>query len=178
MYLWERWDKASSNSAERLEPVRHRFELLPRQISSERAAPAAVESQAQIPEVESAQILPQLKTNNSSRGIKDRLIRPTVKETAPKLDLSLPDTKGPSTDAGSVERSATVFDPQLTRTIEDVRSRRRSLAIARPEIQGAETFVGGQWRSLIKIGNLCFEVIAADPLDSLSTDQWYRRSCD
>lgn len=100
--------------------------------------------------------------------------------THPQLDLSLP-----TLEAAPVPRSpisGTVFNAGLVTRIAAERRRRfgagasagRSLAL------GADTtsYSGGQWESVLRVGDLCFRVIEANPLDALSNEQWFRVDCD
>ena len=39
------------------------------------------------------------------------------------------------------------------------------------------SFGGGAWTDYLRMGDDCFQVVQADPLDSLSTETWYRVRC-
>lgn len=39
------------------------------------------------------------------------------------------------------------------------------------------SFDGGSWSDFIKMGDKCFRVEAANPLDELSVEKWYRVAC-
>ncbi|EED33037.1 hypothetical protein NOR53_1407 [gamma proteobacterium NOR5-3] len=71
-----------------------------------------------------------------------------------------------------------MFDSKFAQTLSDARKRSGAFPTAAPDLQPADSFVGGQRRSFLQIGKLCFEEIDADPLDSFSQQQWYPRSCD
>jgi hypothetical protein len=75
---------------------------------------------------------------------------------------------------------ATVFDPALRTRLAAERSQRHS-ALPRPpegqQLSSDSAFVGGRWQTRVQIGGKCFEVLEADPLDSLGREQWYAVDC-
>ncbi|WP_439107314.1 hypothetical protein [Congregibacter sp.] len=93
------------------------------------------------------------------------------------LDLSIPLTDESPQKMTRSGRSTTVFDPHLAQSLEAHGQRHSAAASASIQEDSGASFVGGRWQSFVKIGKLCFEVIEADPLDSLSTDQWFPRDC-
>ncbi|MFK8041462.1 hypothetical protein [Congregibacter sp.] len=102
------------------------------------------------------------------------LSRPTFND----LDLSLAEVEPSATAPLRSPRSSTVFDPQLLSTLNVYGERSGAYSSPVPVEEGPPgSFVGGRWQSFLKIGKLCFEVIEADPFDSLSTDQWFPRDC-
>lgn len=95
------------------------------------------------------------------------------------LNLSLPETAQDPASTPRLGRSSTIFNGQLLEKLARQQARSGELEPSKLAIEGnAGSFVGGRWQSFVKIGKLCFEVIEADPLDALSTDQWYPRECD
>lgn len=73
-----------------------------------------------------------------------------------------------------------LFDARLAAQIEAARARPRSRSLPAEEANSlADTTrtVGGRQVTLVRVGDLCFEVAAADPLDPLGREQWYRVSC-
>ncbi|EAQ97919.1 hypothetical protein [Congregibacter litoralis] len=106
--------------------------------------------------------------------------QPSARVSRPQgLNLSLPETAQDPASTPRPGRSSTIFDGQLLETLARQQERSGALEPSKLAIEGnASSFVGGRWQSFVKIGKLCFEVIEADPLDALSTDQWYRRDCD
>lgn len=72
----------------------------------------------------------------------------------------------------------TVFDPQLRTRLATSRARPRSHRRSRDQVLADDSLMaGGQWQTQVRIGPKCFEIIEADPLDSLSVDQWYPVDC-
>jgi hypothetical protein len=97
------------------------------------------------------------------------------------LDLSLPDSFEPEPNP-VISSSATVFNPELARQINLQRRRFASgsgtQTSTATQAGSTMSFQAGRWQSFVRIGNLCFEVIEANPLEPLSTEQWYAVDCD
>ncbi len=95
------------------------------------------------------------------------------------LDLSAPEVDQPASRTSQAARSSTIFDGRLLQALSEAQAR-SGASVSSEAVMGGNSgsFVGGRWQSLVKIGKLCFEVVEADPLDTLSTEQWYRRDCD
>jgi hypothetical protein len=96
-----------------------------------------------------------------------------------RLNLSLPVI--PSTESGAEPSASTIFDPTLTQRISQQRARsapgRAGRLSSLDETASQPDFRGGRWQSFLRVGNLCFEVIEADPLEPLSNEQWYAVDC-
>lgn len=94
------------------------------------------------------------------------------------LDLRLPDLALPERPSASPLR-ARVFDPELARRLGDLRRRgeRAPRAESRRSWLDDSRWVGGRLETLVNIGGRCFRVIEADPLDSLSFEQWFPARC-
>ena len=94
-----------------------------------------------------------------------------------RLDLSLPGM--PAEDTPSTGR---IFDPRLARRLDAQRERssRYGSRTARrlSDVPGQSTFDGGRWTSYVEMGGRCFRVIEADPLEPLSTEQWFPVNCE
>lgn len=158
-----------------------RFRLLPR--------PAPVPQQiedsknnedSQVVSESSPQATP-VSTSKSGAVDDSRQPAPQVPRVVSDLDLSLPKLDQPISETPSSAQSATVFDQRLAGTLEAYRIRASTRSPPTPIAENSVTSgsdVGGRWQSFVQIGKLCFEVIAADPLDSLSTDQWFPRKCE
>jgi hypothetical protein len=91
------------------------------------------------------------------------------------LDLTLPPLPSDAVVPGIT--SGTVFDPGLRRRIAAQRSARAASRDAPAGYAGQESFEGGRWRQFLRLGDSCFQVVGADPLDSLGSEQWYRVRC-
>jgi hypothetical protein len=99
---------------------------------------------------------------------------------ASSLDLSLPPLDAdPNADEAV---SGTVFSAGLLRRIADERRSRSALSARTGDriALGVDStsYSGGQWESMLRVGDLCFRVIEANPLDALSNEQWFRVDCD
>lgn len=74
-----------------------------------------------------------------------------------------------------------VFDSVLLRTLNERRaSATRASRVPIPgvhRLQSESRFSAGRWETSLRVGKLCFRVIEADPLQPLSTEQWYRVTC-
>ena len=94
------------------------------------------------------------------------------------LDLRLPDP-APAPGPSSASSSARVFDPELARRLGDLR--RQGERAPRTALSGSwldeSRWLGGRLETFVNIGGRCFNVIAADPLDSLSFEQWFPVKC-
>lgn len=94
------------------------------------------------------------------------------------LDLRLPDT-APAPGPAPSPSSARVFDPELARRLSDLRrqaERAPRTALSRSWLNESR-WLGGRLETFVNIGGRCFNVIAADPLDSLSFEQWFPVKC-
>lgn len=94
------------------------------------------------------------------------------------LDLRLPDLALPQRPSAS-PLSARVFDPELARRLGDLRRRGERAPRAAPRRSWLDDsrWVGGRLETLVNVGGRCFRVIEADPLDSLSFEQWFPARC-
>lgn len=96
------------------------------------------------------------------------------------LDLRIPHQGGrdpalPFPEA-SPRTGGTVFDQKLAMRLHALRvARHRSPRASEPT---AGRVIGDRWESFLEVDGLCFRVIEADPLDSLSSDQWFPVACD
>ena len=94
------------------------------------------------------------------------------------LDLRLPDP-APAPGPAPSPSSARVFDPELVKRLDDLRrqaERAPRTALGRSWIDESR-WLGGRLETFVNIGGRCFNVIAADPLDSLSFEQWFPVKC-
>ena len=94
------------------------------------------------------------------------------------LDLRLPDP-APAPGPAPAPSSARVFDPELARRLDDLRrqaERAPRTALGRSWLDESR-WLGGRLETFVNIGGRCFNVIAADPLDSLSFEQWFPVKC-
>ena len=94
------------------------------------------------------------------------------------LDLRLPDP-APAPGPAPAPLSARVFDPELARRLSDLRrqaERAPRTALSRSWLDESR-WLGGRLETFVNIGGRCFNVIAADPLDSLSFEQWFPVKC-
>ena len=94
------------------------------------------------------------------------------------LDLRLPDP-APAPGPAPAPSSARVFDPELARRLGDLRrqgERAPRTALGRSWLDESR-WLGGRLETFVNIGGRCFNVIAADPLDSLSFEQWFPVKC-
>lgn len=94
------------------------------------------------------------------------------------LDLRLPDP-APAPGPAPSPSSARVFDPELARRLNDLRrqaERAPRTALSRSWLDESR-WLGGRLETFVNIGGRCFNVIAADPLDSLSFEQWFPVKC-
>ena len=94
------------------------------------------------------------------------------------LDLRLPDP-APAPGPSPAPSSARVFDPELARRLGDLRrqgERAPRTALSRSWLNESR-WLGGRLETFVNIGGRCFNVIAADPLDSLSFEQWFPVKC-
>ena len=94
------------------------------------------------------------------------------------LDLRLPDL-APAPGPSPAPSSARVFDPELARRLGDLRrqaERAPRTALGRSWLNESR-WLGGRLETFVNIGGRCFNVIAADPLDSLSFEQWFPVRC-
>lgn len=94
------------------------------------------------------------------------------------LDLRLPDP-APASGPSPSPSSARVFDPELARRLGDLRrqgERAPRTALGRSWLDESR-WLGGRLETFVNIGGRCFNVIAADPLDSLSFEQWFPVKC-
>lgn len=159
-----------------------RFRLLPRQVAAV-AQEIERSTKGKLIKTKSGTRHLQTPTTASKDDAADAKRQPVRQEPSPTLDLdlSVPLLDQPPLDVPPSARSATVFDQRLAGTLKEYR--------VRADARSHPTFIpdgsdsrgsngGGRWQSFVKIGKLCFEVIAADPLDSVGTDQWFARDCD
>ena len=94
------------------------------------------------------------------------------------LDLRLPDP-APAPGPAPAPLSTGVFDPELARRLSDLRrqaERAPRTALSRSWLDESR-WLGGRLETFVNIGGRCFNVIAADPLDSLSFEQWFPVKC-
>lgn len=94
------------------------------------------------------------------------------------LDLRLPDP-APAPGPAPAPLSARVFDPELAKRLSDLRrqaERAPRTALSRSWLDESR-WLGGRLETFVNIGGRCFNVIAADPLDSLSFEQWFPVKC-
>lgn len=94
------------------------------------------------------------------------------------LDLRLPDP-APASGPSPAPSSTGVFDPELARRLGDLRrqgERAPRTALSRSWLDESR-WLGGRLETFVNIGGRCFNVIAADPLDSLSFEQWFPVKC-
>ena len=94
------------------------------------------------------------------------------------LDLRLPDP-APAPGPAPAPSSARVFDPELAKRLGDLRrqaERAPRTALSRSWLDESR-WLGGRLETFVNIGGRCFNVIAADPLDSLSFEQWFPVKC-
>lgn len=94
------------------------------------------------------------------------------------LDLRLPDP-APAPGPAPAPLSTGVFDPELARRLSDLRrqaERAPRTALSRSWLNESR-WLGGRLETFVNIGGRCFNVIAADPLDSLSFEQWFPVKC-
>ena len=94
------------------------------------------------------------------------------------LDLRLPDP-APAPGPSPAPSSTGVFDPELARRLSDLRrqgERAPRTALSRSWLDESR-WLGGRLETFVNIGGRCFNVIAADPLDSLSFEQWFPVKC-
>lgn len=102
------------------------------------------------------------------------------------LDLSLPsgmnDPPEKRASGGSSRNEAVVFDKRLKDRIQRYRAQeKRNGRVPIPEVDSEKsqsTFSGGHWETLLRVNDLCFRVLEADPLQPLSNEQWYRIECN
>jgi len=180
---------SSAKVPSRTAPVKPlRFRMLPR--------PAAPLPQEVAPQKERERALPPKSRDASAQSAPPAPSRENAPEDVPQtiqqerrptrtLDLSIPLLEEPavrsSSSANLSSQSATVFDQRFAQSLREHRERAaaRTPSATVPNGSAVEgTNLGVRWQSFVKIGKLCFDVIAADPLDSFSTNQWFPRDCD
>ena len=75
-------------------------------------------------------------------------------------------------------RARRVFDPKLAERIASSRTQPRRVSRDRFESEfDSNRTVGGEQASFFRVDDLCFEVLAANPLEPLSMERWYRVDC-
>ncbi len=75
-------------------------------------------------------------------------------------------------------RARRVFDPKLAERIASSRTQPRRVSRDRFESEfDSNRTVGGEQASFFRVDDLCFEVVAANPLEPLSMERWYRVDC-
>lgn len=114
----------------------------------------------------------------SPAGKTSHVERPPREHTR-RLNLSLPPgiTDAPINSSSK----ARIFDPALLKKLNRQRKRSASYnhGLTLPGDKGrSETrFSGGRWETFLQIGDRCFHVLEADPLQPLDTEQWYLVDC-
>jgi hypothetical protein len=103
-------------------------------------------------------------------------LRPPARSAA-GLDLSLPalPREPPRTARG------TVVDPRLSERLARAREQRvgrPAAASDAPDPAAGADFSSGRWTSRLRVGDLCFDVVEANPLEPLSREQWFAVACD
>lgn len=96
------------------------------------------------------------------------------------LNLSLPPDS--AIEETELPYGGKIFDPTLITALEAERSK-QSTYQQQPQglprtLVGNSDFSDGSWLSYVQVDKLCFRVIEADPLNSLSREQWYPIRCE
>jgi hypothetical protein len=95
-----------------------------------------------------------------------RLNRQSIKETI-ETTLQLQD------HSGYTQSGAVVMNGSLLSTLNQSSQKIGPLNSTSP----MTSYDGGAWSDFIKMGDKCFRVEAANPLDELSVEKWYRVAC-
>ena len=136
-----------------------------REVGAARAGPA--------PEPRPDAVLPQSALESALEPAPEAPLR-----RARDLNLRLPDP-APAPGPSPSPSSTGVFDPELARRLGDLRQqgkRAPRTALSRSWLDESR-WLGGRLETFVNIGGRCFNVIAADPLDSLSFEQWFPAKC-
>jgi len=102
-----------------------------------------------------------------------------VISTIGELDLSLPEIESAPAIDGTKGDGDRIFDRRLSDRLSQLRQRlrRRSRDQSFAVPYGEQEVIGGQVDNFVQIGDLCFNVLEADPLEPISLDHWFPVAC-
>ena len=118
----------------------------------------------------------EIQQENGSEEVEDSNDQAPATPSSTPLNMNLEGILGEEPKADS--RARRVFDPKLAERIASSRTQPRRVSRDRFESEFASNrTVGGEQASFFRVDDLCFEVVAANPLEPLSMERWYRVDC-
>ena len=143
-------------------------------VPEERVAPARPPPPA-IDETAPSEVMETQQESVSEGGKNSPDGAPAVQRSTP-LNMNLEGILGEGLQTDS--RARRVFDPKLAERIASSRTQPRRVSRDRFESEfDSNRTVGGDQASFFRVDDLCFEVVAANPLEPLSMERWYRVDC-
>jgi hypothetical protein len=91
------------------------------------------------------------------------------------LDLSLP----PFEDEAELSPGSIVVDPRLREQLItwSLRNTTRAAVPGFSALDTNQSQQGGRWATLVQLGNKCFRILEANPLEPFSQEQWFAIDC-